>query len=238
MSEEQIDESKVSQEAIDEHYSSLNDEDKKTFDALDDDAKSAKQKEVGDKAIDVAKENALKQKGDTVPLATFLEQKKAMKVLEDKITGIEKDAKTKSDEEMKKKGEFETLATQKTEELKTATDQISELETTLKVYTDATDAKIESFLSTVKEEDKEIVNAVLGNKTTAEKEAVLPNLLKRFGSPDDINASAGGNADTKKKTALELEDAKTKLEEAKKGGDAMGVLKYQKIIKELEEKGK
>ena len=237
MSEDQIDESKVSQEAIDQHYSSLNNEDKTAFDALDDDAKSAKQKEIGDKAIDEAKENALKKKGDTVPLATFLEQKKQMKVLEDKIAGIEKNAKEKSDDEMKKKGEFETLATQKTEELETATAKISDLETNLKVYTDATEKKVDSFISNVKEEDKQIVEAVLNGKSLAEKETLLPDLLKRFGSPDDINASAGGNADTKKQNALELEEATKKLEEAKKAGKPMDVLKQQKVITELEAKG-
>lgn len=236
MSEAQIDEAKVSKEAFDNHYSSLSGEDKKAFDALDDTAKESKKKEIGSKAVEQAKEEAKKK--ETVPLATLLEERKQKKLLEEKLASIEGDAKTKAEKELQEKGEFKTLAEKKTAELEEATKKLATAEGLLKVFTDATEKKVTDFISKVKEEDKQIVEAVLNGKTIAEKEALLPSLIKKFGSPEDINASAGGSGDKKKQNALELEEAKKELEKAKKAGKPMDVLKFQKVIRELEAQGK
>jgi hypothetical protein len=139
---------------------------------------------------------------------------------------------------MLKKGEFEQLANKRLTELEEANKKLSDLESQLKVYSDVTEKKLSDFMANVKEEDKPMVDAILSGKTIVEKENLLTGLIAKFGSPEQINASANGNGEKKKVNALQLEDAKKKMEEATKAGRTGEVLSYQRIIKELEAVGR
>ena len=154
-----------------------------------------------------------------IPHQKFHEERMKRQEAEKKLKAFEDaqaEANRKAEEE---KGNFRKLY----EETKTAHESLvkehEETKNRLTAYETAATERINNQIQTIKsEEDRNTLSDLLKCKTLAEQETLLPKLLKKFGTSENINQSPQGSG------GKSGADQETKLAEAKKSGNVLQML--------------
>jgi hypothetical protein len=177
-----------------------------------------------------AKRKAEEEKNKTVPHQAFHEEREKRKALEERLKTFETEKAEAARKAEEEKGNFKKLYE---DEQARAKDLESKLTNATKSLTDfetnAQNAIEESLKSVKSDEDREVVKSLLKGKSISEQQLVLPKLLEKFGSPSEINAAGKGGG----KTGV-TDDKSVKLDEAKKSGSIINVIKNSPAIVKAE----
>lgn len=182
------------------------------------------------------------KKTETVPHGLFHQEREKRKAAEAKIAEMEAAQAAKEAEDAAKRGEFEKLYTDektKREELET---QLGEKSARIETFEAAAQANVDKMLSQiVGEEDKATVMELLKDKPIDAQERLLPNLLEKFGTPNNLNHTPkGGNngAGNASQIDKDIEATEKEMAEAKKAKDVPKVMKLTRKLNELKESKK
>lgn len=166
------------------------------------------------------------EKVDSVPHQAFHAEREKRKSLEAELAEIKKLQAEAEEEKKRKQGEFEELANQKTAEVEKLTAELEELRGKVSSFEEVVESRVEEALNAIKsEDDRALMKEALDGKSAAQKDALLPKLIQKFGTPANINHTIkGGETDENKEPKTVEAKRQQQLEEAKKKGDAVGMI--------------
>lgn len=139
-----------------------------------------------------------------------------------KLAAYEIQEKARAEENLKRKGEYSKLITQKDQELAALKKTNTELTTSLKTYEEKTKNQIEQNLNQIPNKaDQAFIQKILAGKTLPEQAEILPKLVAKYTLPSDIAVSPKSTSTLKPDHQAAL---KTAIKTAQDKGDTLQIL--------------
>jgi hypothetical protein len=135
------------------------------------------------------------------------------------------------------KGEFKTLYEEEQTKAKGLLEQLEAKNSRIEEFENRAKENIGKMLGQIKDEtDRKTVEELLDGKTPDQQERLLPNLLEKYGLPQNINRSPQGGAGgggSNSEIDKQIEELTKQKDTAVKDKDGMKVLKLTRKIDEL-----